>query len=471
VLRSRRLPAALLVLLAMAAIEAVAWGLLVPALQGPDESSHLTAVSRIADRGKLLSANGEEGLPRELLVTASEAGFGPLIGDLGARPYWTGLDEARWRAAERRLGDHAADLVADPAEGPPVQGANRNPPLYYAYLAIPWRAAASTSFIDRVHLARLFNVPLLLVTVGLTWTLAGFLMPGTWFARPLAAGVVALEPQLSYLAGTVNPDLLLVALFTAFAVLAVRTLQDGLTRGRLAGLGALALAATATHPRGAVLFVVALLVVLIARRVRLVPVLICGALALAALIVLSPHLSPANGSAFSVRQLVSYMWQFYLPRLPFMDPSIGGDYGLSDVAVRTFFGTFGSLEVQFPGWVYDVLLAAVLVALAGFVAALVRHREAVRERRAPALVLLALCALTVGALHVVAYRTLLVDRSDPIIVGRHLLPMVSLVAVGLAAAGRALPLRWGGAYAACVLGGFVLLQLGGLGITLARFYG
>jgi hypothetical protein len=154
-----------------------------------------------------------------------------------------------------------------------------------------------------------------------------------------------------------------------------------------------------------------------------------------------------------------------------MDPSIGGHYGFSDVAVRTFFGTFGSLEVAFPDWVYDVLLAAVLVALAGFAAALVRHRDALRARRAPAVVLLALCVLTVGALHVVAYRTLLIDRTDPIIVGRHLLPLVSVVAVGLAAAGRVLPLRWGGAYAATVLGALVLLQLGGLGITLARFYG
>jgi len=477
--RTRRPPAALLVLLVLAALGSIAWGLLVPALQGPDESSHLGAVSRIADRGALLPAAREQGLSRELLVTASEAGFGPLVGNLGARPFWTPLDERRLRAAEDRLGDAADDPVAAPPASPPVQGTNRNPPLYYAYLALPWRAAAGSSFIDRVHLARLFNVPLLLATVALTWLIAGALAPGTPWARPLAAGFVALQPQLSFLSGTVNPDVLLVTLFTAFIALAVRTLRTRPSPVLMAALAATALAASATHPRGVLLFPVAAIVVLLSpglgRRHRRPLLALAVVLAGAALLVGGAYLerTTADGisAPFDVRQFASYVWQFYLPRLSFMDPAIGGDYGAADVWVRTFFGTFGSLEVQFPGWTYDLLGAVALVALAGFAAALVRHRAVVASRWRTGVALLVLIVLTVAALHVVAYRTLLIAGDDPIIVGRHLLPLVSVVAVGVAVAGLALPRRLGRGYAAVVLSGLVLLQLGGLGITLSRFYG
>jgi len=460
-LRVRRPPVALLVLLALAALGSFAWGLLVPALQGPDESTHLTAVSRIADRGELLPSAGEQGLSRELLITASEAGFGPLIGNIGARPFWTPLDERRWQAAERRAGEAGVELVASPPFGPPVQGSNRNPPLYYAYLAVPWRAAAGWSFVDRVHLARLFNIPLLLATVALTWVIAGALVPGAPWARPLAAGFVALQPQLSFLSGTVNPDLLLVALFTAFIALAARTLSTRPSPALVGGLAASALAASATHSRGLLLFPAAAVVVLLSpglgRRARRPLLFLAVLLAAATVLVGGAYLerSTADGisAPFDARQLASYLWQFYLPRLGFMDPAIGGDYGASDVWVRTFFGTFGSLEVQFPGWTYDVLGAAVIVTLAAFAAALVRHRAAVASRWRIAVALLTLIVLTVGVLHAVAYRTLLIDRDDPIIVGRHLLPLVSLVAVGV------------------VVAGLVLLQLGGLGVTLTRFYG
>ncbi|MDA0164750.1 hypothetical protein OM076_31065 [Solirubrobacter ginsenosidimutans] len=484
--RFRRVPAALLVLLAVAALESLSWGVLVPALQGPDESSHLTVVSRIADHGRLLPGDADQGLSRELLVTASEAGFGPLVGNLGARPYWSRIDQARWRLAEQRLGGQATALVADPQEGPPVRGANRNPPLYYALLAIPWKLS-SGSFIDRVHLIRLVNVPIFLLAVAATWSLARTLLPGTPWAPPLAAGIVALWPQLAFLSGTVDPDILLVALFSAFMAVAARILDRGTSRGRVAALCGLALAASATHARGVVLLAAAAIVLILAvssgrdRSPRRLAALAAGLTigSVAALVALTrltqttlTGASTARGISdpFELRQFVSYVWQFYLPRLGFMDPSIGGDYGVQQAWIRTFVGTFGSLEIEYPGWVYRGLDVLAVAVLAGFVVALVRYRDVLRGRIRVVAALTALALATIGSLHLVAYRTLLIDRTDPIVVGRHLLPLIALVAIAVAAAGRALPRHWGRAYAGVVLGTLVALQLGGLGLTLARFY-
>src|SRR5262249_20594885 len=143
------------------------------------------------------------------------------------------------------------------------------------------------------------------------------------------------------------------------------------SRGRVIGLVALALAASATHARGVILLPAAAIVLLLAMtrgtgRARGAVLVGAGGLAASAGVVLIglsglTQTSVTGGTrahgvsdTFDLRQLASYVWQFYLPRLPFMDPSIGGTYAVQDAWVRTFIGSFGSLEIEFPRWIYRV---------------------------------------------------------------------------------------------------------------------
>ncbi len=119
-----------------------------------------------------------------------------------------------------------------------------------------------------------------------------------------------------------------------------------------------------------------------------------------------------------VRRLLSYVWQFYLPRLGFMSPPLGRqDYGIREVMTERFYGAFAQLEVHFPAWVYDALWAAMGVVAVGAFAALVVHRRAVAARWDVAVVLAAAVVGLLGLLHTVAYRSLLNDQADPIIAG------------------------------------------------------
>ena len=54
---------------------------------------------------------------------------------------------------------------------------------------------------------------------------------------------------------------------------------------------------------------------------------------------------------------LSYLWQFYLPRLEVHGPLVPGLRGPRDL-VRGFIGRFGWLDYGFPGWVYDFGLVA-----------------------------------------------------------------------------------------------------------------
>jgi hypothetical protein len=57
-----------------------------------------------------------------------------------------------------------------------------------------------------------------------------------------------------------------------------------------------------------------------------------------------------------------------------------------------------------------------------------------------------------------------------VLVGRYVLPLVSLWALGIATVASILPRRFGLALGALVLGAGVLLQVAGIGLTLTRFY-
>jgi hypothetical protein len=458
------MPTPLRALLALATIQFLAWLLVLPALQAPDEAAHYSYTQHLVETGHRPPIDGTgPGISPEVKNAQLGAGLGPLVGNLSARPYWTRLDERLWRARDAALGPDKRI-----ATGPDT--AARNPPLAYAYAGIGY--AAGGSFFDRLFAMRLLNLPLYLLTIALTWLLAGQLLgPDPW-PRTIAAGAVAVQPQFAFVVAGVSPDPLLTAIWAAFLPLAVHTVRNGLSPTRAAGLAGLALAAVLTHPRGVPLAFLAVLAAALATRRWSAKVIAASAVALAAIAVAvvagAGVLDSTAGAHFDVRQFASYVWQFYLPRLPFMTPSIGPDYGARTAFIQTFYGVFASLEVRWPELVYTLLELATVAGLAALAAVLWRARDRI-DRRVAAL--LAAAPLTlVAALHFAAYRNLQLDPTDPIVVGRYLFPLLPLFGVAIAIVVRALPQRASLATGTLLLTTGMLLGLSGLGMTAVRFY-
>jgi hypothetical protein len=471
----RRIPAPLAILLAVATIQFLAWVVVLPAVQAPDEHTHFAYTQRLLETGHKPPVDGDP--PRyspELEAAWIDAGLQPTIGNLSGRPYWTGLDERLWRAHDARLGPHARDAETGPT------GASRNPPLYYAYAGIGYAVEWNGSFFDRLYAMRLMNLPLYLATIVLTWILAGQLLGRALWPRTVAAGVVAVQPQFAFVAAGISPDPMLTAIWAGFTVLAVHTVKHGLTAARAGGLLALALASVATHPRGAPLILLALLAIALGLRGwiaalprRALLALAAGAAVLTAavLVVLVSRagvLDSTKGAGFNPRQFVSYVWQFYLPKLPFMDRSIGPDYGVQPAFVETFYGVFASLEVRWPQTVYRLLALASALGLVALAAALFRARARIRLELA--VMVGAIPLALVAGLHYAAYRNLQIDPGNPVIVGRYLFPAIPVFGVAVAVVVRALPRPAGLALGTALLTGGALLCLSGLGMTAVRFY-
>ena len=478
--RVRSCHPALAVLLVLSALLGVGWTAATAPFNGPDEVAHFAYVQHLAETGDgPQRGSGSGPQSSEVSGALGELGLYPIVGHLEARPTWDNVD-----ALERRL-DAAPDRVRKDGSGPNPAG--NYPPLYYAYGAIAYRLSPDTSLLARATAVRLAGVLLFVVTVLLSWLIAAELFVRVW-PRVVLAGMVALQPKLGFIAGVVNPDIGLVVETTALIYVGLRIVRHGPSSGRVLAIALLAGAGVLTHGRGLALVPPAALCVLMGLvrfwpgvRVAARAVVPAGAAlfacALGAVLYTRGHAAGGGAyggqtnisSGFNPRELFSYTWQFYFPKLQAMVPRGGPPYGYRQVFIDTHFGSFGSLEVNFRPATYDWLQVFSAVGIAAvYSAALVRWRR-VRFRWAETLVLLGTLVTMLALLHVVSYNALRGGGQDPIITGRYLLPCVAVYGAAIAWACSSLGRRAGPVLGAVLLAMSALLTVGGLGETLARF--
>jgi hypothetical protein len=471
-------------LLGVAALLTVAWTFTTAPFQGPDEPAHFGYAQYLAETGhRPTNANG--GHPDSTATGYALFFFGldQLAGVSDARPAWSKLEEKRFQDV---LSAAAPNAESD-GSGP--NALSKNPPLYYAYEAIPYYVGSlGPSYWDRLTAMRLASGLLFLLTVALTWLAASELFAATW-PRVLATGCVALLPELTSISGTVNADNLLVTEWTAFTWLALRLVRRGPSFGRVLAVCAVASASLITHGRG-IAIVLPLAVVLAIALLRARPSL--GqmlawfgpgvAAVLGTYLVYKVAFAPPGGAyggevnltaggSFSILGFLENTWQFYLPKLPLMDVRPGPPYGYRQMFIEGFLGgRFASLEVAFSSAIYRILQLAAAAGLVALVVTVVRRFPALRARWPEVAVLVAVTVSMLGLLHAASYRALL-GGPDPLITGRYLLPLVVIFGLTVAWVISSLRPRASAICGGLALGGLLALNLGGLMLTLTRFYG
>jgi hypothetical protein len=475
----RRVPGRLALLMAIALVEGLAWCIALPPLQGPDEVSHFGYVQKLAETGSLPwrstpPANSGHPGSTEVDVAGACSGLTALEQNPAARAPASVIDE---RICFRDLNRLPASARSDGGFTP----ADKNPPLYYLYEAVPYLAFRHATFFTRSFVMRLANLPLLLALIVFTWLLGGELLlglPRGPALRVLATAAVVLNPQLIMMTATINPDLALAALWTAGLWLSVSVVRHGLTRSRMAWLVAVCVMAGFTQGRGLPLIAPALLALAVAvwhrrahsRRATATAFAAGAVVVLVGAFLLLRYAVRDDVTLARVEGFLSYLWQFYLPRLGFMGATIHPGYGIRQVFIDRFLGTFAQLEVSFsPATLNFLSRAAEVTALAAIVGLVVYRR---RIARAPwVLAVLAVGALGyLAMLHAVAYSSLLTSAGDPIITGRYLLPLLCLYGVGIALALSWLPRIPAALLSGATVAALAVLQLSALAIVVERFY-
>lgn len=477
------LPGALGALVAAAALLGTAWALLVPPFQAPDEDAHFAYVQTLAELGEL-PGGGRDPLSSEQELAADASNSEQTAQQIPVKPQWSRQAADRWTERSGRLPGEAR------SDGGGRNMASSNPPLYYVLGIAPYEVASSQDLFGRLMSIRLLSVLLLCVTVVATWLLAGTVFGPRRELQVAAAALPALAPMLSFIAGSASPDSLMYALWTVELWLGVRLLKGHhrpLEVAAFLAVVGLALATKATSYAllpGVALVIGVLLWRLRHRRRLMAMVVAVAALALAgtagAWFVVAggsdrpaaAQLSAAAGvpDTFNGFEFGSYVWQYYLPRLPFQTlyPGIAATRPRGyDVWFKESIGAFGWLEVTWNPWVYRVLalLAAGVAVL--FLTTLWRRRRTL-DRLVFSYLALTGFAVMAG-LHWNEYK--LAEEGGVLInQGRYLFPMIGLAGLVCAGALAAVPQQRRASALGAFLAGLVVLQLFSLGHVAGRFY-
>ena len=499
--RLRRIPRPLALLLPVVALFGVAWALIVPAWGNPDEDAHFAYSQTLVERGEL-PGSGENQVSTEQRLSMDFTNTDETVFFREAKPEWTPAVERSWE----RLESEAAR-----ADGGAPNATDEYPPAYYLYESVAYALTQSEGIFTRVYAMRLFSAVWLLVTTTAAWLLAGEIFRRHRPRQLVTAAAVGLWPMLTFISASLNPDAMVVALSALSTWLGVSLLRrpaDPVRAGALCLCLGLALVtkASALALVPAVAFVLLVAAVRAARRITVrrlatgAVVLAFLALPLGAWAVIAADagrpiyaqtalVSNATGSGesdggtdvpsvrpASAREFASYLWQFYLFKLPFqheirfMFPVIS-DHPAYQIWLGGGWATFGWVNIWFPEWVYVIFLVVTLLAVAG--AAVTGVRALGAGRRPPlalaAFLLLMPLALLAG-LHWTDFHMYL-RRDPPFLQGRYLLPLAPIFALVLAQATRVLPRRLQPLAQAGVLGGLVVLQLAALALVTDRFYG
>ena len=445
---------AALVCAAVACLNAVCWSILTPPFQVPDEPSHFAYTQQLAENHRLPTSTASEYSPEENVV----------LSDL----HWR---EIAWHPENRTISTASQQrrLERDLAEAPGRHGgggvgvAASEPPLYYVLAIVPYELGSPGTLLDQLELMRLLGALMAALTGMFTFLFVREALPGAGWAPRVGAAGVALAPLLGFMSGSADPDAMLFAVSAAILYCLARAFRRGLTPKLATAVGALTAVGLLTKltfiglAPGVILGLIlsALRTPASERRAALravACVLGIPALPVCAYVfinVLSNHATlgfasgalKAVGGGRSLSAAVSYIWQFYLPRLPGMTDRFPGVSIPGQVWFDKSIGFYGWLDTPFPTWVDDIALIPVAAVAALCARELMVCRAALRGRLGEIAVY---AAMGVGLMVLVAAGNLAEPETGlGFAQPRYLLPMLPLVGVVLALAARGAGRRWG----------------------------
>ena len=483
--RRRRPPPALVALLGATFVLALAWALVTPAFQSPDEQSHFGYVQSLVEGPGLPGQAGRPLFSSEQMLAAAQSNADQVAAQPDVKMEWSPLVYERWRAAD------AALPAAARGDGGGPNPAASNPPLYYLVEVPAYAAASGGDVFDRLLAMRIVSLLWLLVTVTAVWLLAGEVFGRDRLLQLVAASVAGLAPMMSFLSASVTPDAMMFALWSLVLWLGVRILRRGLTWPLALALCGLAGAAGCVKATSYALIPAALFVLAVGlwrlRPRRAGPAIAAAAAGAAGLAltlgvwkVVANATERATSAQFSaatstegvldVRMLLSYVWQFYLPRLPFQDDFAfpgPNSLPLDAIWLQGAWGSFGWLDVDLPPVLYDVLIAVTAIVVLAAAVTLWRTRRTTDW--AVAVFFAGVTIALLAGLHWTEFQ-LISRRGGTLNQGRYLLPLVGIAGLAVVQALRLLPQRLRPHGAAVVTGGLLALQLLALGLMLDRFY-
>jgi Predicted membrane protein (DUF2142) len=486
----RRLP--LVVGLTLVAfVNAGSWALITPPFQSPDEPEHFGYAQYLAETGNAVDVtpgprppySTAEGLALEATRETS------IIERADGRMPWFAADQATWRA-------RVAAFKPSPSR---TDGGGFHPavaphsPAYYALLAPAYLLTRHDSVFAQLTAMRLVSALMGALTAALAYLIMLELLPLRRTLAVAAGLLVAFEPMFGFISGAINNDDGVNLACAAIIYLLVRALRRGLSPGVAVGLAGALVAAPVLKATGYELYPPAILALLalVWRRHSRQDLLMLAVLAVSFVVLeagwsqlasdfhRSTYTTPAGGSPVGILPAnhdiagyLSWLADVLSPwHPPFLVNWTAIGWPAYHIYVERGFASFGWYAIQFPDWVYNVIVAVMIVALALGISALWQVRAAVR-RLMPEILFLALVPVVVVCAVEAAYYPALIHLPLDGIAeqGRYAFPAITALAALVVGACHGLGRRRAVTLATVLVAGLIGLTYASQLLTLSAFY-
>jgi 4-amino-4-deoxy-L-arabinose transferase-like glycosyltransferase len=483
-------------------LNAACWSLISPPFQVPDEPSHFAYAQLLYESHSLPTSEFTDWSEQET-VALTQLHHSAVRFHAEVLPIATEAEQRELAAEVAR----PLDRVGEGGAGV----AHSEPPLYYALQSIPLALSSSGSILDQLELMRLLSALFAGLTAMFAYLFVREALPRMRWAWSIGGLGVACAPLLGFMSGAVNPDAMFYAVSTAGFFALARGFRRGLTLRLAACIGGVIALGLLTKLNfiGETPGMILGLLVLGARRARAARRDAIRATGVGLAIAVAPgvlymldnllrgrallgsavQLQSPNGGHGSLGTELSYIWQFYLPRLPGMGTDFHGLTPWHALWFDRWVGLYGWLDTPMPLWLDNVALGLVAAGVVLAVCAVLnlgsgrRRVSAARLTELGVYVVIAVGLLVlIGAASYLEFPTQAGRYGEP----RYMLPLIALAAavavlsargaghVGawLAAHGvRGASWRWGPIAGAAIvvlaIGWDLFSQLQ----TIARFYG
>ncbi|MFZ1153330.1 MAG: DUF2142 domain-containing protein, partial [Solirubrobacteraceae bacterium] len=483
-------PAAIIALVAF--VNAGCWAVITPAFNAPDEPDHFAYGQYLATTGhspaRTQDARPTFSTDQTLAMNAVDL-YAQSSSPIGRPP---------WLAVQQRSAERLRASTPHPSNngGGVTPSASPHPPGYYGLSALAYELVRSGSVFSQLTVMRLMSALLGALVAACAFGIVIELLPRQRFAAAVAGLLVAFHPMFSFMAGAVNNDNGINAAAALTLYLLIRGLRRGLNWRLALGLGATLAVAPLMKKTGYEIYPAAAvgLFGLAWRNHSLGDGRAWGALVGAfALVqlgwshvlegvfypatVAGQHAAPAAvgvASSLSMAEhmpgrFLVYLWELFLPRLPFMGHLFPQGWPFYQIYVVRGWGAFGWYTFVFPRWVYYVIvLMMVAVGLLALWAA-VRNRLAIRTRffEVLVIVLFPLCVLVAVE---AAFFTPVGGRTVVAEQGRYIFPAITALAAIAVAGTFGLGRRWQVPLATTLVVGMMALCFASQLLTLGSFF-